>query len=80
MTRPVKGWGSFLHNHVSHINPDPQCHVGLAGDRLAPRVFHVSLQDASVHTELRSSGEYLREGACINRKGQTKLAEEFGSM
>jgi hypothetical protein len=42
--------------------------------------FHVPLQDASVHTELWSSAEYLREVACINRKRGTKPAEESVSI
>ena len=49
-------------------------HVGLTGDRLAPRGFRVPLQGASVHTEFWSSGEYLRGG----RVHQPKAPEETG--
>jgi hypothetical protein len=61
-------------------DPYSQWHVRFAADRLAPWVFRVPLQDASVHTEVRSSGEYLREDACFNRKRRTKPPEESDSM
>jgi hypothetical protein len=42
--------------------------------------FRVSLQNASVYTELWSSAEYLPGVACINRKRGTKPAEESVSI
>ena len=60
--------------------PDRERATGLAGDRPAPRTSACLCRMVAFTLNNGCPGSICGEGACINRKRRTKLAEESGSM